>query len=317
MSRSPDYDATRLDDAARAGWLYYIAGNTQEEIARKLGISRQSAQRLVSLAVSERLIKVRLDHPIARCLDLSQRMIERFGLVLCEVVPSDPDNPSSDTGVPQALASEIERRLESTHPLVVAVGSGKTLRLAVENLQRMDCPQHKIVSAVGNIATDGTAILYDVIMRMADTIQAPHYPIPLPVIATSVHERDFFLSQRSVTNVVDLARHADVTFVGIGHLAEGGGLHRDGFVTSQELRALVRAGAVGEVIGWAFDQDGNLIEGLTNDRVTSVPLSSGEGRLVIGAAAGRIKQASILGALRGHLINGLVTNEDMATALLD
>ena len=48
-----DNDSSRLDDAARAGWLYYVAGNTQDEIARKLGVSRQSAQRLVSLAVSE------------------------------------------------------------------------------------------------------------------------------------------------------------------------------------------------------------------------------------------------------------------------
>ena len=27
-------ETTRLDDAARAGWLYYVAGNTQDEIAR-------------------------------------------------------------------------------------------------------------------------------------------------------------------------------------------------------------------------------------------------------------------------------------------
>jgi len=49
----------RLDDAARAGWLYYVAGRTQDEIAAAMSISRQSAQRLVSLAVAERLIKVR------------------------------------------------------------------------------------------------------------------------------------------------------------------------------------------------------------------------------------------------------------------
>ena len=66
--------ATKLDDAARAGWLYYVAGNTQDEIAQKLGVSRQTAQRLVSMAVSERLIKVRLDHPIARCMELAARL---------------------------------------------------------------------------------------------------------------------------------------------------------------------------------------------------------------------------------------------------
>ncbi len=64
-------DTTRLDDAARAGWLYYVAGNTQDEIARKLGVSRQSAQRLVAMAVSERLVKGRLDPPIGRCMDLA------------------------------------------------------------------------------------------------------------------------------------------------------------------------------------------------------------------------------------------------------
>ena len=62
MARRPEGN-NRLDDAARAGWLYYVAGRTQDEIAAAMGISRQSAQRLVSLAMAERLIKVRLDHP--------------------------------------------------------------------------------------------------------------------------------------------------------------------------------------------------------------------------------------------------------------
>ena len=36
--------------AARAAWMYYVAGVTQQEIARALGLSRQVAQRLVSSA---------------------------------------------------------------------------------------------------------------------------------------------------------------------------------------------------------------------------------------------------------------------------
>ena len=75
-------DSGRHDDAARAGWLYYVAGNTQDQIAAKLGVSRQSAQRLVSLAVSEGLVKVRLDHPIANCLDLAAKLQARFALDL-------------------------------------------------------------------------------------------------------------------------------------------------------------------------------------------------------------------------------------------
>ena len=74
MASKQELSGNRLDDAARAGWLYYVAGNNQEEIARKLNVSRQTAQRLVSLSVSEGLIKVRLDHPIGRCMELAEKL---------------------------------------------------------------------------------------------------------------------------------------------------------------------------------------------------------------------------------------------------
>ena len=115
---------SRLDDAARAGWLYYVAGNTQDEIAHKLGVSRQSAQRLVSLAVSEKLIKFRLDHPIARCMELSGQLSQRFGLQSCEIVPTDPGAPESITGVAIAGAAEMQKHLDPKTPRVIAGGDG-------------------------------------------------------------------------------------------------------------------------------------------------------------------------------------------------
>ena len=109
MVRNVELENTRLDDAARAGWLYYIAGNTQDEIARKLGVSRQTAQRLVSLSISAKLIKVRLDHPIGRCIELAGRLREAYGLQMCEVVPADPGSNSETIGVAEAAAAERER----------------------------------------------------------------------------------------------------------------------------------------------------------------------------------------------------------------
>jgi DNA-binding transcriptional regulator LsrR (DeoR family) len=316
MAKKPDSEASRLDEAARAGWLYYIAGNTQDEIAAKLGVSRQTAQRLVSLAVSQRLIKVRLDHPIAKCLDLSQRLIDKYALQLCEVVPADPTSPSTTLGVAEAMAAELERRLESQHPIIVAMGSGRTLRAAVEQLPPMDCPQHKIVSLVGNIAPDGSASFYDVIMRIADAVKAPHYPMPLPVIASTVHEKALFLGQKSVISVIDLAKQADVTFVGVGQMGDSAPLVQDGFITPAEMRALMKAGAVGEIVGWAFDAKGRLIEGLTNDRVASVALDQPATRLVIAVAMGAFKAKALKAALAGQLLTGLITDEITAELLL-
>ena len=85
----------------------------------------------------------------------------------------------------------------------------------------MDCPQHKMVSLVGNIAPDGSASLFDVVSRIGDRVKAPHYPMPLPVIATTVHEKIAAAGRRRpLRNVIELARQADVTFVGIGTVDE-------------------------------------------------------------------------------------------------
>jgi DNA-binding transcriptional regulator LsrR (DeoR family) len=316
VARKPEPEKERLDDAGRAGWLYYIAGNTQDEIAKKLGVSRQTAQRLVSLAVTERLIKVRFDHPLGRCLELSGRLKDAYGLESCEVVPADPTSNSETLGIVEAAAAEMERYLVSRHPVIVGLGTGRALRAVAEQISPMECPQHKIVSIVGNIAPDGSATVFEVSSRVGDRVGAPHYPMPFPVIAATVHEKNLLVQQKSLRNVMDLAAQADVTFVGIGTVDETAALLRDGFVRPDELRAMVKAGAVGEITGWSFDASGKLIDGLVNDRVLSVPIDMPARRRIIGVAmaAGRFK--AIKGAVTGKLINGLITNELMAEQLL-
>ena len=272
MPRRPEHDANRLDDAARAGWLYYVAGNTQDEIARKLGVSRQSAQRLVALSMSAGLIKVRLDHPIARCMELRQAVMEQYGLSFCDIVPTDPASNSTTLGVAESTAGEMERYLRSPEPKIIGLGTGRTMRAAVSMLPPMDCPQHKIVSLTGNIAPDGSASYFDVIFRIGEIVNAPHYPLTLPVVATTGEEREMFLAHKSVRDVLKLASQADVTFVGIGDLGKDAAILVDGFMTGDELWSLNRAGAVGEIAGWAYDGEGRLIDGLTNDRIASARL---------------------------------------------
>lgn len=99
-------------------------------------------------------------------------------------------------------------------------------------------------------------------------------------------------------------------------MGDDAALIRDGFVKPEEMRALVKAGAVGEIIGWAYDAEGQLIEGLTNDRVVSAPLDQPAKRRVIGVAMAPPRLRAVKGALIGKLINGLITNEKMAELLL-
>ncbi len=154
------------------------------------------------------------------------------------------------------------------------------------------------------------------VIKLANTVRALHFPMPVPVMANTPEERQVLLDQKPVRKIIELARKADVIFLGIGHLQDGATLFEDGFVTADELDQLRRAGAVGEVVGWSFDAQGHFIEGLTNGRVVSIPPQRDGPARVIGVAMGEKKVAALLGAVRGRLITSLITDERTADALI-
>lgn len=316
MNTVPDPEPSQSDEAARAGWLYYVGGMTQDQIAREMGVSRQRAQRLVSRAMAERLIHVRLEHRIAACLDLEGALNARFGLTRCRVAPSLGAGADPLLSIAPAAAAEIERFLRMPEPMVIALGTGRALRATVDAMGRIEAEQHRLVSLIGNIAPDGSASFFDVIMRIADKVRAPHYPMPVPVISQTAEENATFQALGPVQKVVELARAADVTFVGVGQMSNDAPLLADGFVTQEELAGMQAAGAVGEVAGWVYDSQGRYLDLGTNTRVGGVRVTAGRSNPVIGIAGGASKVPSITAALKSRILNGLITDEATARAIL-
>jgi len=314
---APDSEKSRLDDAARAGWLYFIAGHTQDEIAKMLQVSRASAQRLVSLCLAERLITFRLEHPITACMELAAKLKDRFDLVHCEVVPADPAAPNAVAGIAERCANLLDITLRSETPVIVALGTGRAVRAAVERVTPIERPNHQIVSLVGNISADGSASFFDTVGRLADRTGARHYPMPLPFLMSSEDERNRMVRIEPIAKVKAIAAKADLRLVGIGQMDQKAQIHVDGFVTREELFEMMRLGAAGEITGWAYDAKGRLIKGGTNKRLTSIPPQVPAQTTTIAAAVGQAKVAAIRAALAGHLINGLITDEATARTVLD
>ncbi|MDP2740826.1 MAG: sugar-binding domain-containing protein [Pseudorhodobacter sp.] len=304
------------DEAARAGWLSYVGGLTQDQIAAELGVSRQRAQRLVSKALAEGLIHVRLEHKIAACLQLEADLIRRFGLGPCRVAPGLGAGVDPARACAGPAAALLEGYLARPEPQVIALGTGRALRAMVDELTAQSCERHRIVSLIGNIAPDGSASFYDVIMRVADKLHTPHYPMPVPVISDSAAERALFHSLRPVRAVTQLALAADVTFVGVGQMSDDAPLLKDKFVTPGQLAEMQGVGAAGEIAGWIFDASGHYIDCAANQCVGGVRIEAARPLPVIGVAAGATKVPAIRAALIGRLINGLVTDEPTARALL-
>ena len=65
-----------------------------------------------------------------------------------------------------------------------------------------------------------------------------------------------------------------------------------------------------------FERDARMIYANPNDRVSSASLPSREKSLVIALAMGERKLPGILAAVNRRLVNGLITDERTAAALL-
>ncbi|MCB1971822.1 MAG: sugar-binding transcriptional regulator [Geminicoccaceae bacterium] len=307
----------RRDDAARAAWLYFVAGRTQDDIARQLNVSRQAAQRLVAQAVSERLVNFRIDHPIAWCAELAERLVERYSLEFCDVVPTDLAEPSSIRTIAVATAGRLNRIIASKAPVILCVGTGRTLRASVDHLEEMDRPQHKVLSLVGNMANDGRASPYEVAMRIADRIGAQRYPLAAPVIAASAEECAILQGLPTYQAVSRLYTEANVSFLGVSEVAWQSPLHRDGFASDLDIADLLNHGAVGELVGRSFDVAGKIVDCPTNRKVASLPLPVPPRHLTVISGGGPKKSLPIRAALEGRFANALITDEQTAAMILD
>jgi DNA-binding transcriptional regulator LsrR (DeoR family) len=312
-------EADKLDQAARVAWLYYVAGKTQQQIAAALHISRQTAQRLLGVAIERNLVNVHLSHRISSCAELEEALRRRYGLQLCEVVPFDEDDTDSlRAKIAITGARVMEHFLASERPIIVALGTGQTLKSVIGRLPVLRRPQHRFVNLVGTFARDGSSNLYEVALSMADKTGSRYYLLPAPLLVSSVEERIRWCDHDLYKAVARLAAKADVTFIGIGHIAPGCPLQRDGYISQQEISRLQRAGAIGETSGWALNTSGELIDlPAYHDKLTTIAPPRHSKNPVIAFAGGRNKWEAVRAALRGKWVNGLVTDESCARAIAE
>lgn len=301
--------------AVRASWLSYVGGYSQGEIAKRLGISRIKAHRLISSAHELGLVRITIDHSLSDLAELEEALIGRYRLSCCSVVPALDGAPALNAlGI--AGARFLRRQLGETAALTVGVGWGRTLAAVADQNVYAHEPRHRFVSLLGSLTRQSSANPYDVIHRLVDRTGSEGYYLPTPYIADTLADKRVFLAQKSVQHILALARRTELCLVGIGECAEGSFLKRSGLITDRELAELRAAGAVGDLIGKFFDADGAPVDGDVNRRSIGLELDELGRRFTVAIAGGADKLQAIGAALNSGLLAGLITDEDVARRLL-
>ena len=73
-------------ERARVAWLYFIGGQTQQEIAQQLNITRLKVNKIIGSVRDSGSVKVSVSLPLSDCVALAQAVSARYGLSETTVV---------------------------------------------------------------------------------------------------------------------------------------------------------------------------------------------------------------------------------------
>jgi DNA-binding transcriptional regulator LsrR (DeoR family) len=174
----------------------------------------------------------------------------------------------------------------------------------------------QILGGIGNPAAEVHAT--NLTRRLASLIGGEPILLPAPGVVGSSDARRILLEDPFVRAAMDTFKRVTLALVGIGAVGPSPLLASSGNIPSPaEIAALQVAGAVGDICLRFFDINGTPVVTSLNERVVGMTLEElRRVRRAVGIAGGQRKTAAIKGALAGHWINVLITDQFTASRLV-
>lgn len=304
--------------------LYYIQDLTQAELARRTGLSQSQISRMVKEARERGIVEIRVHHPRRTSTSLQSRLQEHLNLMDCRVLAIESASNTARNhadDLPQrvgALAAQYLQEHVADHS-TIGLGWGSMVYHTVTSgylANKRGVTVAQIQGGVGGTSqdVDGPRLTG----TLGQQLQATTHYLNAPMIVADPAVRTGLMRDPHIRRTFDVGRSADTSIVGIGAITTQSGLYRAGYLTDDDLEYIAAEGAVGDVCGRFFKEDGSpcplelddRIVALRREILNAIPLR-------VGVSSGVAKALCNIGAARSGLINVLITDEHAAEEMLD
>ena len=294
---------------------FYVAGETQVEIARSVGLDPSTVSRYLKRARDDGIVRVDIQRPRSLHGDLALELAEGFHLKRAVVVAGEP-GAGANEAVAWAAADYVKSHL--LNGMRLGLSWGRMLSAAVHMLPPGTVSELDISMLHGGVSSSGAGIQGNELARHLASLHPrsrAHY-LHAPVLVDSPDIKDAMMRDGSIRSALESAAASELALVGIGTLDDSAPLIRFGHISPRDRKRLIAAGAVGDMCTRFFDPAGEPVHVLDQrliaiewDELKRIPL-------VVGMAAGLEKRDAILGALRSGCLDVLITDESTARAVL-
>lgn len=318
MKRFGDDEWAVIAEIAR---MYYVEGRSQQEIANLLFFSKAKVSRALRLAREENVVEFHINYPSSRSTVLEAELKRRFGLKETLVVTDLYDNLNTDISIKRigkVAASYLDEILKDGD--TIGVSWGRTIYQTVRQLEPSSRRKIHVVQLVGN-STNSYKEDMDVstlVQEMARAFQGTAAKLYAPMQISSDIVRQELMKEPIIQETMDKIRSVDYLFTGIADVSVSRPMNTwAGYLTESQMQELIRKGAVGYICGYFLDKNGNKLNDPINDKIVGISFEELKNAPhVIVAAGGVDKTQAIYAALKGNIIDSLITDSRIAEKLL-
>jgi deoxyribonucleoside regulator len=303
---------------SRVASMYYEGGLVQAEIARRVGVSRSTVARYLKEAHELGIVEVRINHPLARSRDLEQGLKERFSLKAACVLAEEGLEYQEMVRRLGVLAAEyLNDQLHAE--AVLGLTWGRAVSAVVRAMRRPgNFAVHtvQLSGGLGQMGPERDGL--ELARSLANLLGGRCIYLRAPLVVKTPELAQALLEDPEISEALKAAKNAEFAIAGIGSLSpEQSTVLEAGYLSAEDLSAFATAGAVGDIGGRYFDAQGKECAVELNARVIGIELQQLKGiPRVVGVAGGPWKSQAILGALKGGLVDVMVTDSPTAKLVL-
>ena len=303
-------------DILKICYLYYKEEKTQDEISKLWGLSRFKISRTLKEARTRGLVTITIHDPNIELVQTESELAKKSSLQQTIVVKVNEFSGESVLDqVGKAAANYLGDILPNYRTLGVTWGN--TVYHVVHHLEPVRVKDLVLVQIGGGLGTIEGVDNNTLTMTLGQKLGAKAHVIPAPVIVRNREIRDTLFKEKKIQETLAIARKADLVLFGLGMIGPDRLLWKSGFLTKADAAKLKEAGAVGAVCGRFFDANGKQCWNELDDRTIGLNLE--ELRKIkhkICVVTGKEKSDIIRAALRGKLLDVLITDDATAAGLL-
>ncbi len=298
--------------------LYYQLDFSQQKIADQLGISRPSVSRMLQQAKDEGIVQIKILDQTKSTELLGEQVKNKYKLKHCVIIPvleNQKDILKVELG--KAAANYLYEIVKDGD--IIGTTWGTTLFQVAQHVQHKNVKGVSVVQLNGGVSYSETHTYASEILNYLSAAfnTVPHF-LPLPAVVDHPVVANAIITDRHIRHVLDLGKRSNIALYTVGELYQDSTLFKAGYYSKKDIELVKSQGGVGDICSRIFDKSGSVCNQELDDRTIGIKLSElSKKDYGILVAGGMEKFEGIHGALTGHFLNVLITDEYTAQSLLE